>query len=228
MSTPARAALTACLLGTTLALAACGSSPDAAPTPATSPTTSRPAPAASATADPAGRVVPLGGDRDVRFRWTLDAGVDPRDPVVDVARRTIVLMDLGYQSPSWTDRGRIAKARAALTSGQVVTAYDVRRWTDPHKKPGVGLVRMLLAAPVVHGAKATVFACSQLRGVPSISQPLGGDGVPTRIELAAQAGVWRVSSYSNNAAWATAGREARFVKRCDSFGKPPNPLLQNG
>ncbi|GAB3863102.1 hypothetical protein GCM10028801_29930 [Nocardioides maradonensis] len=219
-----RSLATAGILGTTLALAACGSSPKPAPTP----TTSSPAPAASASADPAGSVVPLGGDGDLRFVWKLDAGVDPHDPVIDVARRTIVLMDLGYQSPSWTDRARMTKASAALTTADVVTPREISEWTDPHKRPAVGLMRMLVTKPMVDGAKATVFTCTQLRGVPSISQPVGGDGVPTWIELAARDGVWRVTRYDNNAEWATAGPERRFTDRCSAFGKPPNPLLGGG
>lgn len=206
-----------------LGVSACGGS-DPGPTPSTTPTTTV-TPSVSASADPAGTVVPLDGDADLRFRWTLDAGVDPHDPIVDVARRTIVLMDLGYQSPSWSDRARITKAVGALTTGDVVSTRMVSDWSDPHKDPAVGLERMLIAKPMVDGAQATVFACTQLRGVPSISQPVGGDGVPTRIELTARAGVWRVSRYDNNASWAVAGTEGRFVKRCDSFGKPPNPLL---
>lgn len=214
----ARRAATA--LAASALLAGCGSNtppPDDATSSGGTPTDT-----VSASADPAGSVVPLEGDRDLRFRWTLGAGAGADDPVVQVSQRIIVLKDLGYGSPSWTDGRRIRKAAASVATAGVVTPREIAQWTDPQKKAATGVERVLVGAPQVHGSEATVFACTNLRGVPAIHGVAHG-GTTTRIELVATGGVWRVSSYDNNASTSSA-----FLERCSTFGDPPNPMLSGG
>lgn len=170
----------------------------------------------SATAAAGGQAVPLEGDQNITVAWDLDKGAVPADPVVDVARRTLVLMQLGHLSASWTDRATITSAVSALTEGDVVSDSLVADWTDTAKDPARGQLRVLIAAPTVDGAKASVLACINTVGVPAIKADRATTGIMTRIDLAAAEGIWRVSSYDQN----TAPTPREFFQRCKTYGAP--------
>ncbi|MFJ3956658.1 hypothetical protein [Arthrobacter sp. NPDC090010] len=200
-----------------------GNDPRPSPTPTASVSYSATTPATAATADPAGDVVPLTGDAELRFQWSFAQGAAPADPSVEVAQRLIVLIDLGYGSPSWTDVAKIRTAAAALTTGKVVSEREIKWWSDPRKKPATGVMRVLIDAPQPHGSAVTLFTCTDLRGVPAITTGTTTDQT-TRIELVEDNGAWRAVSYDNNASW-TSPTERAFRERCAKFASLPNPML---
>lgn len=192
-------------------LVACGGRRSAEP--ASSPTHATSLPAGVDVA-PAARLVPLAGDRDLRFVWQLDPGASRAGGVVDVARRTLVLIDLGYGSRSWVDRRRITRAARAITAGGVVTAREIGSWTNPRKKPADGVAHVLVAAPRITGRHVFVFTCTDLSSVSSIPAVHGGS--LGRMEVADVDGDWRVVKYDNNAQW-LGHDEQQFLQRCRSY-----------
>lgn len=196
-----------------IALLVAGCSDDE-PSPTPTPTPSR-----SATADPAGHIVPLDGDQNLRIEWTLEKAASADDPVVEVARRTVVLSLLGKRSPLWTTDRTYASASKALTTTPTVLDYFGEltpndRPADPILK---GRVRALLSAPRNDGGKtALVYACLDQRKV--IGPPSNSPGPTTvRIDLKEQAGTWRASSVDANFNVGAAPGVSSFIERCKKF-----------
>jgi hypothetical protein len=181
----------------TLALmtASCSSDDDPGPTPAaTTPTTATPTP--GPTADPAGKAVPLDGEKDAPIEWTVGGGVDAKDPVVEVARRLQSLWVLAPLSAEWSDEAKIKSAADALTDGKVLKDFRLDEWTDRDKAGGKAPVRLLVQAPEVDGEKAVVWTCLDPNAAFGIEKTSGSALV--EIKLAVIDGAWKVTSYDQN------------------------------
>jgi hypothetical protein len=199
--------MTVAALALALLPAACHSGSDTDPTPAV--TSSSESPPPTPTADPAGAVVPLVGEKDAPMDWTLGEGVDAEDPVVDVARQFQTLWEVAPVSVEWSDRVKLTSAAAVLTDGDVVTGDNLDEWANSDKTPAESPVRLLVQATETDGKTATVWTCVD----PHAALGLEDTGSAlAEIRLALLDGTWKVTSYDQN----TPGAPER-VRACNDF-----------
>ena len=147
--------------------------------------------------------IPVDGDDAVRIEWTYLDGADPTDPTVDVARKTTALILLAQGSPLWTDESRLDELSASVTdrTDASVPPRLPAEWAASDKEPLSYPVRVRVEAPEVEdGASAVVLLCVDASAF-SGDEPVPGSGAADlmRLELHADGGVWRTTSYTPDA-----------------------------
>jgi hypothetical protein len=202
-----KALVWAAAVSVTLLFAGCTS-----PTPAPS---SPPPTTASAGVDPAASGVPVDGDENLTLQWEYMPGVDPSDPVVDVARRTAAVIWLTHGSAAWNDASRIEALSKALTdqSSKSLSVEEAQKWATADKPSLTYPVRVLVQPPQVDGETASVFICPDLSTFVE-EEPVPGSGTGiTRIDLAVIDGYWKTTSYDPN----TSDWTLEDYQHCEDF-----------
>lgn len=162
------------------------------------------APPAVATMDDQARAVPVDGNAFVPLSWTLPEGVNGDDPVVDVARRTTALLLLTELAPDWDDLGKNQALARALTdsSDQSISPTRMAERIGSGKDGIDYPIRLLVQPPRIDGATAVVFVCMDASAAAPgdlASEPVPGSGSGiVRLELRAEDGYWRTTSYNQN------------------------------
>ena len=189
-----RGVAAAAALTLTLMTAACTSDDKPDPKPSTStPTSASPTPA-QASEDPAADSIPLPGNDDVPIEWVLGK-VNGSDPVVDVARRTISLLLLVSNSPSWSDDKKLGPALDALSTDDVKLGKQIRGQRITKTSPDAGdAVRILVQPPVGEGDRATAWLCIDYDPISSGSK----SGVLVSVSLGVTDGLWKATEYNLN------------------------------
>jgi hypothetical protein len=199
-----------------LATGACdggGSDEPTDPTPSPSSTSASPT-AAEASADPRIAAIPVDGNDDVEVTWSLDDGVDAKDPIVDVGRRTLALVYLSTFSPQWRSDAAIEKVSDALGADDDAVLEATRGTREaPDPKAAKGPVTIVVQPPQVSGDTAVLWMC--LDAGPAYDggrASTSNSGRLASVTLTVVDGTWKAASYSLNPKDPT--KDERYYQRC--------------